>query len=95
MNAFSGCCPAKLSLNTALGPETAGLVGVDVRRSPTRATPRGAWDFMTLLIIAASAVAIASFALGWFRGYKKACDAHDWNLPKVDWKSDPKRPYRQ
>ena len=49
---------------------------------------------MTLLIIAASAVAIASFALGWFRGYKKACDAHDWNLPKVDWKSDPKRPYR-
>jgi len=51
---------------------------------------------MTLLIIAASAVAIASFALGWFRGYKKACgDAHDWNLPKVDWKSDPKRPYRQ
>ena len=46
---------------------------------------------MTLLIIAV-AVAIASFALGWFRGYKKACDAHDWNLPKVDWKSDPKRP---
>jgi hypothetical protein len=50
---------------------------------------------MTLLIIAASAVAIAAFALGWFRGYKKACDAHDWNLPKVDWNSDPKRPYRQ
>jgi hypothetical protein len=47
------------------------------------------------LLIAASAVTIASFALGWFRGYKKACDAHDWNLPKVDWNSDPKRPYRQ
>ena len=34
---------------------------------------------MSLLNIAASAVTIASFALGWFRGYKKACDAHLWD----------------
>jgi hypothetical protein len=47
---------------------------------------------MTLLIIAATTLAVACFAMGWFRGYKKACDAHNWSLPKVDWKSDAKRP---
>jgi hypothetical protein len=39
---------------------------------------------MTLLI-ATTVVAIAGFALGWLRGYKKACDAHGWNLPSIDW----------
>ena len=30
-------------------------------------------------------VAVAAFGSGWFRGYKKACDAHGWNLPGIDW----------
>jgi hypothetical protein len=35
---------------------------------------------MTLLITVAVVLAIAGFVLGWLRGYKKACDAHGWNL---------------
>ena len=46
---------------------------------------------MTLLIGATTVVAVVAFALGWFRGYKKACDAHGWNLPKISWRSDAKR----
>jgi len=49
---------------------------------------------MTLLITVAAVVAIAGFALGWLGGYKKACDAHGWNLPKIAWKSHAKRPLR-
>ena len=30
-------------------------------------------------------VVVAAFAAGWFRGYAKACDAHGWNLPGMDW----------
>ena len=33
------------------------------------------------------AVVVAAFAAGWFRGYTKACDAHGWNLPSIDWNS--------
>ena len=49
---------------------------------------------MTLLIIATTVVAVAGFVLGWLSGYKKACDAHGWNLPKITWKSDSKRPHQ-
>jgi hypothetical protein len=43
---------------------------------------------MTPLTILAVLLAVAAFALGWFRGYAKACDAHGWNLPKLDLKRD-------
>ena len=33
------------------------------------------------------AVVVAAFAAGWLVGYTKACDAHGWNLPSVDWNS--------
>jgi hypothetical protein len=42
---------------------------------------------MALLIIAASTLAVACFAMGWILGYKKACDAHNWSSPEVDWKA--------
>jgi hypothetical protein len=49
---------------------------------------------MTLWIVATAAVAVAGFSLGWVRGYKKACDAHGWNLPKINWKSCRKRQHQ-
>jgi hypothetical protein len=39
------------------------------------------WNTVTML------VAVVAFATGWFRGYKTACYAHGWNLPRIDWKS--------
>jgi hypothetical protein len=36
-------------------------------------------------------VAVAAFGSGWFRGYKKACDAHGWNLPVIDWNRRTRR----
>jgi hypothetical protein len=38
---------------------------------------------MTLLSI--FALIVLAFIGGWFGGYKKACDAHGWNLPGIDW----------
>jgi hypothetical protein len=40
---------------------------------------------MMLLSTLTIAVAIVAFGAGWFRGYKKACNAHGWNLPSIDW----------
>ena len=37
------------------------------------------------------AVVVAAFAVGWFRGYRKACDAHGWNLPSMNWNSKTRR----
>jgi hypothetical protein len=42
---------------------------------------------MMLLSTLTLVVAVVAFVAGWFRGYKKACDAHDWNLPSIDWNS--------
>jgi len=57
---------------------------------------------MTVLTMGAILIAVAAFGAGWFRGYKKACDAHGWNLPSIDWNNrleqqsspliSPKRP---
>ena len=47
---------------------------------------------MTLLIIAVSALSVACFAVGWLRGYKKACDAHNWSLPRSTGKATRNAP---
>jgi hypothetical protein len=49
--------------------------------------PREVGRMALFLIIAASTLAVACFAMGWLLGYKKACDAHNWSLPEVDWKA--------
>jgi hypothetical protein len=46
---------------------------------------------MTVLTMGAILIAVAAFGAGWFRGYKKACDAHGWNLPSIDWNSKVRR----
>ena len=38
------------------------------------------WSTLTIV------VAVVAFAAGWFRGYKTACHAHGWNLPRIEWK---------
>jgi hypothetical protein len=40
---------------------------------------------MTLLSILTIVLIVPAFIGGWFGGYKKACDAHGWNLPGIDW----------
>ena len=42
---------------------------------------------MVFLITATIGLCLACFGLGWLRGYTKACRAHEWNLPQIDWKS--------
>jgi hypothetical protein len=46
---------------------------------------------MALYIITATAVAIAAFTLGWFMGLRKSTQAHGWDLPKIDHKSESDR----
>ena len=36
-------------------------------------------------------VTVAAFGSGWVHGYKKAYDAHGWNLPVIDWNSRTRR----
>jgi hypothetical protein len=38
------------------------------------------WSTLTIV------VAVVAFAMGWFRGYKTACHAHGWTLPRIEWK---------
>jgi hypothetical protein len=40
---------------------------------------------MTLLSLLIIVLIVPAFIGGWFGGYKKACDAHGWNLPGIDW----------
>jgi hypothetical protein len=49
---------------------------------------------MTLLSLLTVALIVLVFVVGWFRGYKKACDAHGWNLPNIDWKSRARGTHR-
>ena len=48
----------------------------------------------TLLSLLTVALIVLVFVVGWFRGYKKACDAHGWNLPNIDWKSRARGTHR-
>ena len=41
---------------------------------------------MVMLLLSGGAIGcVMMFALGWVAGYKKACHAHGWNLPKLNW----------
>jgi hypothetical protein len=42
-------------------------------------------EAMTLLSLLIIVTIVPAFIGGWFGGYKKACDAHGWNLPSIDW----------
>jgi hypothetical protein len=47
---------------------------------------------MTPLIIVSALIAAVAFAVGWFRGYQKACNSHGWHLPKAGWNQDMNQP---
>jgi hypothetical protein len=47
---------------------------------------------MKFYIVAAAAVAIAAFVLGWLTGFRKSTQAHGWNGRKTDQKNNTDPP---
>jgi hypothetical protein len=46
---------------------------------------KGERPMLTLWLIGTGLSGLVCFAMGYLGGYKQACHAHNWYLPKIDW----------